>query len=216
MVFPQTSRRGRAGAWTRPSGRVLVALVMVLLASACAGARFDPSGPCTTDGRAPGAYPDLERLVPAQFDGAAATVLDSGRNCSATSLGSLASHGVAEVRFAGGQWHRGDRSGVTMAVLTSVPSLDAAWVGEFYESSARVARHTENVLAGPARIGTVDTYRIETLNDQTSFQTVVVWAGPAAIDVVIVASDVNEIGSRAAHDKVVAQAVADFAAFSPG
>jgi hypothetical protein len=191
---------------------VFVALVV----SACAGARFDPSGPCTADGRAPGAYPELERLIPDRFDGAAPTVLDSGRNCSAAALGSLASHQVGELRFAGGQWHRGDRSGVTMAVLNSPTGLDAAWVGEFYESSARVARHTENVSAGPARIGSVDAFRIETLNDQTSFQTVVVWAGKSAIKVVIVASDVNEVGSRTAHDEIVGRAVADFAGFSPG
>jgi hypothetical protein len=212
IVFPRSHRRHRAGA-----RRALVGLVLVsFLASACAGARFDPSGPCTTDGRTPGAYPELERLIPATFDTAAPTVLDSGRNCSATALGSLASHQVGELRFAGGQWHLGDRSGVTMAVLSSPTVLDAGWVDEFYETSARLAKHTENVSAGMTRIGGVDAFRVETLNDQTSFQTVVVWAGPAAIDVVIVASDVNEVGSRAAHDAIVGRAVADFAGFLPG
>ena len=212
IVFPRSHRRQRAGA-----RRALFAMVFVAVTgSACAGARFDPSGPCTVDGRAPGAYPELERLVPATFDAAAPTVLDSWRNCSATTLGSLASHGVGELRFAGGQWHLGDRSGVTMAVLSSPTGLDAGWVGEFYETSARLAKHTENVSGGSARIGGVDAFRVETLNDQTSFQTVVVWTGKAAIDVVIVASDVNEVGSRAAHDQIVDRAVADFAGFSPG
>ncbi|HTG42143.1 MAG TPA: hypothetical protein VK697_11090, partial [Methylomirabilota bacterium] len=86
----------------------------------------------------------------------------------------------------------------------------------FYETSARLAKHTENVSAGTTRIGGVDAFRVETLNDQTSFQTVVVWTGTAAIDVVIVASDVNEVGSRAAHDAIVGRAVADFAGFPPG
>jgi hypothetical protein len=212
IVFPGSHRRLFAGAL-----RAVVAVVLVAIAaSACAGPKFDPSGPCTGDGRAPGAYPELERLIPDRFDTAAPTVLDSGRNCAAASLGSLASHQVGELRFAGGQWHLGDRSGVTMAVLTSPTGLDAAWVDEFYESSARVANHTENVSAGPARIGGVEAFRVETLNDQTSFQTVVVWAGKAAIDVVIVASDVNEVGSRAAHDQIVDRAVADFAGFAPG
>ncbi len=212
IVFPRSRRRHRAGA-----GRTLFGLVLAsLLASACTGARFDPSGPCTADGRAPGAYPELERLIPATFDAAAPTVLDSGRNCSTTALGSLASHQVGELRFAGGQWHLGERSGVTMAVLSSPSGLDAGWVGEFYETSARLAKHTENVSAGTTRIGGVDAFRVETLNDQTSFQTVVVWAGTAAIDVVIVASDVNEVGSRAAHDAIVGRAVADFAGFAPG
>ena len=212
IVFPGSHRRPLAGAL-----RVAIAVVFVATAaSACTGAKFDPSGPCTADGRAPGAYPELEHLIPDRFDSAAPTVLDSGRNCAATSLGSLASHQIGELRFAGGQWHLGDRSGVTMAVLTSPTGLDAGWVDEFYESSARVANHTENVSAGPARIGGVDVFRVETLNDQTSFQTVVVWAGKAAIDVVIVASDVNEVGSRAAHDQIVDRAVADFVSFSRG
>jgi len=212
IVFPGSHRRLLAGAL-----RTVVAVVFVaLVASACAGARFDPSGPCTVDGRAPGAYPELERLIPDRFDTAAPTVLDSGRNCSASALGSLTSHEIGELRFAGGQWHLGDRSGVTMAVLSSPTGLDAGWVGEFYESSARLAKHTENVSAGSARIGGVEVFRVETLNDQTSFQTVVVWAGKAAIDVVIVASDVNEVGSRAAHDQIVDRAVAAFAGFAPG
>jgi hypothetical protein len=195
---------------------LLAVVLFTLVASACGSAKFDPSGPCTSDGRAPGAYPEMERLIPTHFDESAPTVLDSGRNCTPTALASLASHGVGEVRFAGGQWHLGDRSGVTMAVFSSPTGLDAAWLGEFYESSARVARHTENVSAVPAQIGGVSAFRVETLNDQTSFQTVVVWAGKDVVDVVIVASDVNEIGSRAAHDQRVDRAVATLAGFLPG
>jgi hypothetical protein len=199
------------------AARAALALVIVaLVAASCAGATFDPSGPCTADGRAPGTYPDLERLIPAQFDDATRTVLDSGRSCTTTALGSLVAHRVTELQFAGGQWHITDRSGVTMAVLRSPTGLDAAWVGEFYESSARLGRHTENVSAENVTIGGVDAFRIETLNDETSFQTVVVWPGGEVVDVVIVASDVREVGSRAAHDEIVARTVADFARFSPG
>jgi hypothetical protein len=194
----------------------VLAFVALFITSACAAAKFDPTGPCTTDGRAAGAYPELERLIPARLDDAPPTVVDSGRNCIPTTLGSLASHGVRELRFAGGQWHHGDRSGVTMAVFSSPTPLDATWVGEFYESSARVAKHTENVSAAQARIGGVDAFRVETLNDQTSFQTVVVWPGKNAVDIVIVASDVNEVGSRAAHDALVERAVTTFAAVTPG
>jgi hypothetical protein len=205
-------RRHPVAAWPA----LLAIVLFTLVASACGSAKFDPSGPCTSDGRAPGAYPEMERLIPTHFDESAPTVLDSGRNCTPTALASLASHGVGEVRFAGGQWHLGDRSGVTMAVFSSPTGLDAAWLGEFYESSARVARHTENVSAVPAQIGGVSAFRVETLNDQTSFQTVVVWAGKDVVDVVIVASDVNEIGSRAAHDQRVDRAVATLAGFLPG
>jgi hypothetical protein len=202
-VFPRPRRRRPASAWPAAFAVVLFALV----AAACGGAKFDPGGPCTVDGRAPGAYPELEGLIPARFEASPPTVLDSGRNCTPTALGSLAAHGVGEVRFAGGQWHLGERSGVTMAVFSSPTTLDPAWLGEFYESSARVARHTENVSAAQATIAGVDAFRVETLNDETSFQTVIVWPGKNAVDVVIVASDVHEIGSRAAHDQRVDRAV---------
>jgi hypothetical protein len=196
----------------------LATLAVILVATAlvaCGGARFDPTGPCGADGRAPGAYPDLERLVPVTFDKLAPAVLDSGRSCSPTALGSLVSHGVRELQFGGGQWHLSDRSGITMAVLRSPTGLEADWADEFYESSARGARHTENVVAGKTRIADIDTYRIETLNNETSFQTVVVWPRADMIDVVIVASDIHEVG-RVAHDDVVNRAVAAFAGFSPG
>jgi hypothetical protein len=189
---------------------------MALALAGCSGTKLDPSGPCTSDGRAAGAYPALERLVPPTFDGAPPAVLDSGRSCSTTALGSLVAHHVHELQFGGGQWHLGDRSGVTMAVLRSPTRLEAAWAGEFYESSARVARHTENVSAGNVRVGGVDAFRVETLNDETSFQTVVVWKGTDAVDVVIVASDVHEVGSRTAHDDIVERAVAAFTGFTPG
>jgi hypothetical protein len=214
-VFPRQHRRPLTAPRHAALAFALTALV-AFAATACTAARFDPSGPCTTDGHAAGAYPALERLVPTQFDKTAPTVLDSGRSCTPTALGSLVSHNIAELHFAGGQWHLGDRSGVTMAVLSSPTALDAAWVDEFYESSARVANHTENVSATQTRIGTVDAFRVETLNNETSFQTVVVWPGKDAVDVVIVASDVNEVGSRAAHDAIVERAVATLAGFAPG
>src|SRR5688572_5422476 len=51
--------------------RLSALLVAALLAVACSAtsgaASFDPSGPCTTDGRGPGAYPELEALVPQRF-----------------------------------------------------------------------------------------------------------------------------------------------------
>jgi hypothetical protein len=211
-VFPRP-RSGRPAVVARAT---LALVVVALVAAACARAAFDPSGPCTVDGRAPGGYPELERLIPGRFEDVAPTVLDSGRSCTPASLGTFAGHSVTELQFAGGQWHRTDTSGVTMAVLRSPTGLDAAWVGEFYESSARVGRHTENVSAQDVTINGVDAFRIDTLNDETSFQTVVVWSGGEVVDVVIVASDVREVGSRAAHDEIVGRAVAAFAGFVPG
>src|SRR4029450_10729414 len=42
---------------------LLGALLLVAACGSGQAASFDPTGPCTTDGRAPGAYPDLEALV---------------------------------------------------------------------------------------------------------------------------------------------------------
>ena len=53
----------------RAMALTLVATLVVGLVAGCSGAGFDPSGPCTTDGRAAGAYPALEALVPATFRG---------------------------------------------------------------------------------------------------------------------------------------------------
>ena len=47
-------------------------LAIVLIVAGCSGnaaASFDPNGPCTTDGSAAGAYPDLEARVPTELPG---------------------------------------------------------------------------------------------------------------------------------------------------
>jgi len=45
-----------------------LALAVLLTVAACSGGvaftSFDPTTPCTADGRFPGAYPDLEAQVP--------------------------------------------------------------------------------------------------------------------------------------------------------
>ena len=67
-------------------GRIgLFVLAVALAAAACSSGpppSFDPTGDCTTDGRAPGSYPDLEALVPTKFMDVAPGTLDSGRNCT--------------------------------------------------------------------------------------------------------------------------------------
>src|SRR4051812_26719149 len=81
------------------------------------GASVDPASACTTDGRMPGAYPDLEALLPSAYDGAAPATVDSGRNCTSNALGTLADAGVDGVRFAGATWPLGGASGLTLAVF---------------------------------------------------------------------------------------------------
>jgi hypothetical protein len=169
-------------------------LLAVLAVAGCAGATytsFDPRSACTSDGRFPGAYPDLEARLPARFDGRGPDTRDSGRNCTAAELGTLAGHGVAEVRYAGATWELGDESGVTLAIFAG-SGLTAEWLGEWYEAGARAARRTRNISPSRPTVGGRPAYRLDTVNDD-SRQTVITWDAPAGDGVyVVIAADVSE------------------------
>jgi hypothetical protein len=186
-----------------------VALVAATALAACgaAGPSFDPTGPCAADGQAEGAYPDLESAIPTAFRGRAPTRLDSGRSCSAQNLGTLTAHDVTELRFAGGLWELGERSGVTIARFTA-GGLEADWMAEFYEAGARTARKAEQIETTRFRIHGRNAWRLDTLNDE-SYQSIVVWpaAEPHAVWVILAGNDIREIESREAHDAVVADAI---------
>lgn len=196
---------------------VIAALAWALVACGNPGASVDFSGACVADGRAPGAYPELERAVPLRSHATPAgalepippTTLDSGRNCTDRALGTLRSHGVTEVRYAGATWDDGGGNAIVRALLTS-PSgpLEATWVEEFYEAGARAGRKTDNIETSRPNLGQESpVYRLDTLND-LSFQTVVVWPDPSGVQVVIVTTTVTPGASRAEHDRRVADAVA--------
>jgi hypothetical protein len=191
-------------------GAALAAAVSLAVAAcSTSGATFAPTGPCTTDGRAAGAYPALEALVPRSLGTRAATTIDSGRNCSDDALGSLISHGVHELRFAGSTWDEGGGNGESIAIL-ALPdaALPVAWAEEFYDIGAQTAKHTENIeTSRPTYPGAGSVYRLDTLND-LSFQSIVVWQAGPAVRVVIVASPVNPSASKADHDARVDEAVA--------
>jgi hypothetical protein len=175
--------------------RVLaLTLLAVLTVAGCTGTTytsFDPRSACTGDGRFAGAYPELEARLPAQFDGRGPDTRDSGRNCTATELGTLAGHGVAEVRYAGATWELGDQSGVTLAIFAG-SGLTAEWLGEWYEAGARAARRTRNISPSRPTVAGRPAYRLDTVNDDSS-QTVVTWDAPTGDGVyVVVAADVPE------------------------
>jgi hypothetical protein len=199
--------------------RLLIAvltLVASVLAGCSAGPSFDPDGPCTVDGQTPGAYPHLEAQIPPAFEAGPPTRLDSGRNCTARNLGTLAAAGIGEVRFAGGLWELGERSGVTLALMTA-PGLTQQMVADFYEAGARAGRKTEEVRRSGMPGDRGSWTRIETLNDQ-SFQTIVVMQHEGAADrvqVVLVGSDVREIADRDAHEARVIRAVNTWEATFP-
>jgi len=187
------------------AGAVLV--VLSALASGCAGATFDPSGPCDSDGRAAGAYPELEALVPRSLQGRAPDRVDSGRNCTTAALATLALHNISELRFAGAIWDLGSNSGVTLAVFEA-PGLQPAWVAEFFEAGARTARRVESVdVRSIALPDSVAASRIDALNGE-SYQTVVVWSDGGRVRVALVASFIREVSTKEAHEAVVNDAIA--------
>ena len=170
----------------RRLGLLVLALAFVL--ASCGGAAppsFDPAGSCSGDGRAAGAYPDLEALVPASYQGAPPATLDSGRNCSTDNLGSLASKGIREVRFAGGTWTFGAERAAVLAVFRSA-GLTADALADFYMESAKVAARTDITATSEPMIRGRSGYRLDTKTGER-VQTVVVWPASAsdAVNVVI-------------------------------
>ena len=161
---------------TRIGLLILAAALAFWGCNAAASASFDPSGPCSTDGRAPGAYPDLEARVPASYRGAPPDTIDSGRNCTTGNLGSLASLGISEVRFAGGTWTFGAERAVVLAVFRT-DGLTADSLDAFYTQSAHEASRTEIVGRSALTIGGRPGRRLDTKTG-VRVQTVVVW--PAA------------------------------------
>lgn len=188
-----------------------LAVVVLLVVAGCSSvpASFDPSSACTADGRFPGAYPQLEALVPRSLDGKAPDQLDSGRSCTDAGLATLKARGVGELRFAGGLWAQGNNSGTTLVAFDSPTPLDALWLAEFYEAGARAGKHTDAIETRPLAVAGSSGYRLDTLNDD-SYQTVVVWPRNGRVVAALVASAVREVQSRAAHEARVSEALAAF------
>ena len=162
-------------------------LLLILIVSACSGppASFDPTGACSGDGSAPGAYPELEALVPTTYRSAPPELLDSGRNCTTPSLGTLAALGLTEVRFAGGTWTFGAERAAVLAVF-SAPGLTADAMADFYADSARTANRTQVIAATKPTLAGRPGRRLDTKTG-TRLQTVIVWpaATPDRVNVVI-------------------------------
>lgn len=192
------ARRYPVGVIRRPrSGRAALTATLlaaavgtaVLGCSAPPAASFDPTGSCTTDasseGRAGGAYPDLEARVPTSYEGRGPDQLDSGRHCSAANLGALADAGINEVRFAGGAWDFGGDRAAALVVFEA-PGLTADQVAGFYEASARTANRTEVTGESTPTIAGRPGHRLDAMTGDRT-QTVVTWpaADPDVVNVVI-------------------------------
>jgi hypothetical protein len=213
------TRRGRRAASARSAAMAAVALVIAVVAGCSGGVQPSvPSGVCATDTRAPGQEPDLERTLPQTLRNQAPTSVDSGVNCTVRSLGTYASHGIAELRYAGATWDHGGGSATVIAAVAArpagAPALEAAWVEEFYEAGARAGRKTDNIaVSRPVIADDGNAFRLDTLND-LSFQTVLVWPEMGFVRVVIVATTVGPGTSREAHEQRV-DAAGDTASMAP-
>lgn len=196
MLHPRPSRTTRA--------LLALPLVLALTLLACASepvTSFDPTGPCTADGAAEGAYPELEALVPTTYEGREPARLDSGRNCTPENLGVLADAGIDEVRFGGGTWDLGSDIALVLAVF-SADGLTAPLLAEFYEASARAANRTEVTGTSTVQVAGREGHRLDTTTGDR-VQTVVVW--PAAE-----AGRVNVVISHNLPDPKIESAVASF------
>ncbi len=168
-----------------PSHRFALVAAVALLLGACgaggAAASFDVAAGCPSEGRAPGAYPELEARVPATYEGRGPNQLDSGRHCDPASLGSLAAAGFDEVRFAGGTWDLGGYRAAALVVFAA-PGLTADQVAQFYATSARAANRTQITGESAPQVAGRAGHRLDsTTGDRT--QTVVIW--PSADDGVV-------------------------------
>jgi hypothetical protein len=170
---------------SRPSAFVALLLVAVVaVVAGCAGpaaASFDPTAACVADGSAPGAYPDLEAMVPATYEAKGPETLDSGRKCTPEGLGSLAQAGFDEVRFAGGTWGFGAIRAAALVVF-SAPGLTADDVADFYTASARTANRTQITARSTPTLAGRPGHRLDTMTSDRH-QTVMVW--PAAVPDVV-------------------------------
>jgi len=166
---------------------VALAAVLALLAG-CTGATtasFDPTGPCSGDGSAPGAYPELEALVPASFEARAPDRLDSGRNRTAENLGTLADHGIEELRFAGGTWEFGSDIAAVLAVFAA-DGLTVDAMADWWEATARDSPRTQIVRATEVDMYGRGVRRLDTKTGER-LQSVLVWEGaqPGQVNVVL-------------------------------
>lgn len=147
---------------TRTTTRAILPAVLLALTTLVAGcataaptAVVDPAAPCggADEQRRAGFYPDLEALLPARLEERAPATLDSGRYCSAKTLGSLAAAGVSELRFAGATWPEADAQQGTALVIYRAPGLGVDAVADSFASGAGAARGVNQVHAQAVEIG---------------------------------------------------------------
>jgi hypothetical protein len=171
---------------------IVLAIVTAGCGSSIPVVSFDPATPCTTDGRQPGAYPELEALLPTTYEGNAPGNVDSGRSCTAAALGNLADAGIEGVKFAGATWSLGGTTALTVAVFQA-DGLTPAEMIEFYRAGAIANSKTERLLTSEATVGDHRAPRLDVLQSDGTGQTIVAWPASGAGRVyVLLAADLGD------------------------
>ena len=165
-----------------------VGLALAAILASCSGAAtpsFDPTGACSGDGSAPGAYPDLEAMVPTSYENRAPNRLDSGRNCTDENLGTMADEGIDEVRFAGGTWEFGSDIAAVLAVFAA-DRLTADVMADWWEATAGDSSRTQILRSAELDMNGRAVHRLDTKTGER-LQSVVVWEGaaPGQVNVVL-------------------------------
>ncbi len=206
MTHPLRAWLRRASLRPRLPRTVAPFLALSLLFAACGSAipvvSFDPASACTTDGRQPGAYPELEALLPKTYEGKAPDNVDSGRNCTPAALGALADKGIDGVRFAGATWGLGGSTGLTVAAFQAA-GLDSAKMLAFYKQSATSDSHTEKLSTADVTVGGKAGRRLDVLASNGGGHTIVAWPADQPDTVfVLLASDLGDTGVTQALDEL--------------
>jgi hypothetical protein len=196
--YPQRRMTRRRSCRSRPARVFASAAVLAALFAACTGsaAPTSPPDPSTACGgadvqRAAGFYPDLEVRLPVLLAGAAPSSRDSGRYCSAKTLGPLRADGYQEIRFAGETFPVTAQSGVSLVVYEA-PGLSAAQVDDAFRGGAGTGKKVTVVSDDPYTVAGRAGRRLVVLNDATR-QVVVVWpAAEAGVVRIVIAADVSD------------------------
>ena len=191
-------------------GRLVASLILAAVVVGCAGSpipvtSFDPASPCTTDGRQPGAYPDLEALLPPDYQGIKPTSVDSGRHCTKDALGTLATAGITGVRFAGATWGLGGTTGLSFAVFAA-DGLTASEMIDFYGAGAQANSKTDTLQAVDTVVAGRPARRLDVLQSDGSAHSIVAWPSKTAgiIDV-LHATDLGDTKVAAALTELSAR-----------
>jgi hypothetical protein len=181
------------------------AVVLVLL-TACSGsaapASFDPGLPCgdAAEQVMAGAYPDLEAALPSALTGVPATGRQSGRYCSAETLGTLAEAGIAEVHFGAATWDRGSGKALSLVMFEASGLTDRA-VFDSYVAGAKANGKIHDLATSTPTLGGGTGHRIDFLNGDSSFQRILVWPGDRSGRVrVVLAADLLDADIQSAVD----------------